>query len=188
MRELFLISCNWIWEGLHQRSEMINHSEQLIFLLSWLRYQNLLSLFFFFIIIETGTMENFQSVPWWEAAGAAWHKNQCEPQELCSHSWCVVLWCENCPDWDCLPHAAEHREHKGSWTRWKVSQMKRKNKNKNKDKPASDALTETQNIYPWDLHFFIPLSNCGMVQWTRNCGIWVPWWNSSQGCMKTFSG
>lgn len=45
MRELFLISCNWIWEGLHQWSERMNHSEQLIFLLSWLRYQNLPHLF-----------------------------------------------------------------------------------------------------------------------------------------------
>lgn len=35
--------------------------------------------------------------------------------------------------------AAEHRELKGSWMRWKVSQLK--TKNKSKDKPASDALT-----------------------------------------------
>lgn len=164
---------------------MINYSEQLIFLLTWLSYQSLpSSLCHFFVIIGTDMTKNFQSLPWWEAPGGPDTEKSC-----CFRNHVLILdvllfSVKTAQTQDYMSHGADSCAHWSQWELKEVEANKLKRISKNKNKTASDTLTYIQSLSPWDLHFFITLSNCDMAQRTRNYKIRFHWWSSSQSCMR----
>lgn len=164
---------------------MINYSERLIFLLTWLSYQSLpSSLCHFFVIIGTDMTKNFQSLPWWEAPGGPDTEKSC-----CLRNHVLILdvllfSVKTAQTQDYMSHGADSCAHWSQWELKEVEANKLKRISKNKNKTASDTLTYIQSLSPWDLHFFITLSNCDMAQRTRNYKIRFHWWSSSQSCMR----